>query len=157
MCIPKKAASTGWAGPVKDADSLVAIAETRIRNAPKKMCAYRNCLINRSPISIHDVRGPLGPLRDYAPAIERREPKRTSAVAGVDQRLRIGLPGRRNVVALSIGQPACCAIAQVLYPEKIHAVIESAVRQPASIGGYCRIPRVSGVEEIDDAVARNPV
>ena len=83
-------------------------------------------------------------LRDYATSAESREPKGAPAVAGVDQRLRVGLPGGRDIVAIDVRNPAGRTVTQIPEPEIPHPSIQFAVGKPTAVwrrGGISRIIR----------------
>src|SRR5580698_1978445 len=109
MCMPKKAASTGREEPGYRVDSLVAIAEaTSSQSPPTKSWIYRDCITFRHEPYVSGYNLSL---------VKRGEPQRAAAVAGVDQRLRVGLPGGRDIVAIDVRNPAGRTVPQIPEPD----------------------------------------
>ena len=55
-------------------------------------------------------------FRDPATA-ERGKPQGSPAVAGINQRLRVGCPGWLHIIAVGLGEPAGLAVVEVAQPQ----------------------------------------
>src|SRR5580698_546281 len=134
MCMPKKAASTGREEPGYRVDSLVAITEaTSSQSPPTKSWIYRDRITFRHEPYVSGYNLSL---------VKRGEPQRAAAVAGVDQRLRVGLPGGRDIVAIDVRNPAGRTVPQIPEPEIPHPSIQFAVGKPTAVGRRGGISRI---------------
>src|SRR5216683_6105921 len=80
---------------------------------------------------------------------QRREPKGSTAVASIDQALRVRSPSRLNVVACCMGQSVRLAGVQVTQPKVPVPALQLAKCEPVAIWRNRRIPGLVNSERSD--------
>jgi hypothetical protein len=80
---------------------------------------------------------------------QRREPKGSTAVASIDQALRVRSPSRLNVVACCMGQSVRLAGVQVTQPKVPVPALQLAICEPVAIWRNRRIPGLVNSERSD--------